>query len=167
MNRLRSALLVCVAAAACGDSSGPSVPDLRSSYDLTIRFVQTNLTTNVTESAACAGTININSQSSGAFSGTFSIVITPVTPCPNLNGTVSGQVASDHKVVLHMMRPNQPNEVVWMTGCTVLSGNGDEFFGIFGGGRITASLSAGIRCPAPNNTFTDYSFQSHVVAVQM
>lgn len=167
MNRMRSTVLICLAAVACGDASGPSPPNLRGTYDLTFRFVQTDVTTNQAQTALCAGSMTITSQSGATFSGTFATIATPVTPCSNVGGTVSGQVQPDGRLAFHMMRPNQPNEVAWITGCSIRSGNGDEFIGLFSVDRIIATLSAGIRCPAPNNAFDDYSFQAHVTAVQL
>lgn len=159
MKRVSSALLVCVIAAACDDASGPRMPDLRGTYDLSLRWVWADLDDN-TDTMVCPGGLSINSQSGGTFAGSFNLIAVAGTPCSNLAGTVSGAIALDGSMTFHMMQANEPNEIGWMTNCLVPSNVDPVFAGQFNRGEITAGFVDNILCPAIGDTYDVFTFEA-------
>jgi hypothetical protein len=168
MSRALIAAIVCVVTASCSDANDPSFPDLRSSYDASYRFVITDLATNRMETILCPGSMSVTSQRGESFSGSFAIQHIE-SGCPDDTGLVSGVVGADGKLTFRMTFSGSANNAIieWTSEiCAVTSGS-DLFSGIFNSNKITASISANVRCPAGGGTFVNYSFQTHIVAVEL
>lgn len=137
--------------AGCGGESGdepmgPTIPDIVGSYSGTWTLTVENRETGDSASVTCPGSITVDSQSEGTFSGSYRIEAQGDCDTSD-SGTVSGSVRSDGGVDLTLgSGSGSTADFEDITGCTLTSGD-NRLTGNASGGSMAVDAQFFADCP--------------------
>lgn len=125
--------------------TGPTIPNIVGSYSGDWSLTVEDQETGDSATASCPGSVNVDSQSQGSFSGSYRI--DAAGDCDTSDsGTVAGEVRSDGGVNLSLgSASGSSSDFEEITGCTVTSGDSQLTGSVNGSMSIDAQFYA--DCP--------------------
>lgn len=144
---LLAAALVALTAGCGGDGpTGPTIPDIVGSYGGDWSLTVENRDTGESATVTCPGSITVDSQSEGSFSGSYRIDAEGDCDTSD-SGTVDGDVRSDGGINLTLgSASGSTADFEDITGCTVTEGD-SELTGSVSGGSMTIDAEFFADCP--------------------
>lgn len=138
-------LLGCGGGEEGGGMTAPEIPNIEGSYAGDWTLTVEDRETGESATATCPGSINVDSQSSGSFSGSY--LMEAAGDCDTSDsGTVDGEVRSDGGVNLTLGSGSGSSaDFEDITGCTVTSGDSQLTGSVNGSMNIDAQFFA--DCP--------------------
>lgn len=129
-----------------GEATGPDIPQISGSYSGTWTLTAENQDTGESSSASCPGSITIDSQSDGSFTGSYRIDAGGDCDTSD-SGTASGNVRSDGGIDLSLgSASGSSSDFEDVTGCTVTGGD-SKFTGSVSSGSMTIDAEFFADCP--------------------
>lgn len=144
------AVTLCLAllALGCGgeDSMGPSIPSIEGSYSGDWTLTVENQDNGQSATVGCPGSITVDSQSEGSFSGSYRI--DAAGDCDTSDsGTIDGNVRSDGGVDVSLGSASGSSaDFEDITGCVVTGGD-SRLTGNAAGGSMTVDAAFFADCP--------------------